>query len=148
MGAVTYPDMQVATLLNENYVPVQVDIEAAGKLANEFQAIWTPNLNVLDRNQKRVYWLEGWLPPSEFIAMLGVARGHYFLRGKKYSDAEPLFKAVFEQHPRSQFASEALYYRGVSRYLDSHEVDDLKEDWIMLQRFYPQSAWGLRSNIL
>ncbi len=148
MGAVTYPDMQVAALLNENFVPVQVNIEEVSKLANEFQAIWTPNLNVLDRNQKRIYWVEGWLPPSEFVAMLGVARGQYFLRGKKYTEAEPLFKAVFEQHPRSHFAPEALYYRGVSRYLNSHEVDELKEDWIMLQRFYPQSAWSIRSNLL
>ena len=148
MGTVTYPDMQVAALLNENFIPVQVNIEEVSKLANEFQAIWTPNLNVLNHNQKRVYRVEGWLPPSEFIAMLGVARGHYFLRGKQYAEAGPLFKSVFEQHPRSQFAPEALYYRGVSRYLDSHKVDELKEDWIMLQRFYPQNAWSLRSNIL
>ncbi|MGD8613948.1 MAG: hypothetical protein PVI93_23235 [Desulfobacterales bacterium] len=144
----TYPNLQVATLLNENFIPVQVDIEKVSKLANEFQAIWTPNLNVLDRNQKRVYWVEGWLAPSEFAAMLDVARGHFFLRGKKYTQAEPIFKEVFEQHPLSQFAPEALYYRGVSRYLNSHEVDELKEDWIMLQRFYPQSTWSLRSNIL
>ena len=148
MGAVTYPDMQVAALLNDNFVPVQVNFEEASKLVNEFQAIWTPNLNVLDRNQNRVYWVEGWLPPSEFTAMLTVARGQYFLRGKKYTEAEPLFKAVFDHNPRSQFAPEALYYRGVSRYLNSHEVEELKEDWIMLQRFYPQSAWSLRSNIL
>jgi len=39
-------------------------------------------------------------------------------------------------------------YRGVSRCLNSHEVDELKEDWISLQRFYPRSAWSLRSNRL
>ena len=148
MGAVTYPDRQVAALLNENFVPVQVNIEKVAKLVDEFQALWTPNLNVIDGRGKRVYWVEGWLPPSEFAAMLGVARGHYFLRGKKYTEAAPLFKAVFEQNPPSQFAPEALYYRGVSRYLNSHKVDELKEDWIMLQRFYPQSAWSLRANIL
>jgi hypothetical protein len=145
---VTYPDKQVADLLNDNFISVQVKIEKVPKLVDEFQALWTPNLNVIDGRQKRVYWVEGWLPPSEFTAMLGVARGHYFLRGKKYTQAEPIFMAVFEQNPRSQFASEALYYRGVSRYLNSHKVDELKEDWIMLQRFYPQSAWSLRSNIL
>lgn len=148
MGAVTYPDKQVAALLNDNFIPVQVNIEKVPKLVDEFQALWTPNLNVIDARQKRVYWVEGWLPPSEFTAMLSVARGHYFLRGKKYPEAEPIFKAVFEQNPRSQFAPEALYYRGVSRYLNSHKVDELKEDWIRLQRFYPQSAWSLRSNIL
>ena len=138
----------MAALLNENFVPVQVNIEEAAKLADEFQAIWTPNLNVIDGRLKRVYQVEGWLPPSEFVAMLGVGRGQYFLRGKKYPEAATLFKAVFEQNPRSQFAPEALYYRGVSRYLSSHNVDELKEDWIMLQRFYPQSAWSLRANIL
>ena len=144
----TYPDRQVAALLNENFVPVQVNIEEAAKLADTYQAIWTPNLNVIDGRQKQVYRVEGWLPPSEFAAMLGVGRGQYFLRGKKYPEAATLFKAVFEQNPRSQFAPEALYYRGVSRYLSSHNVDELKEDWIMLQRFYPQSAWSLRANIL
>lgn len=144
----TYPDRQVTALLNENFIPVQVNIEEAAKLADEFQAIWTPNLNVIDGRLKRVYQVEGWLPPSEFVAMLGVGRGQYFLRGKKYAEAATLFKAVFEQSPRSQFAPEALYYRGVSRYLSSHKVDELKEDWIMLQRFYPQSAWSLRANIL
>jgi hypothetical protein len=79
------------------------------------------------RLKKRIYWLEGWLPPAEFVAMLGVARGHYFLRGKNYTQAEPLFKAVFEQNPCSQFAPEALYYRGVSRYLNSHKVDELND---------------------
>jgi len=145
---VTYPDRQVAALLNENFIPVQVNFEEVAKLADEYQAIWTPNLNVIDGRRKRVYWVEGWLPPAEFVAMLGVARGHYFMRGKKYPEAAVLFKGVFEQNPRSQFAPEALYYRGVSRFLDGHKVDHLKEDWIMLQRFYPQSAWSLRSNIL
>ena len=39
MGAVTYPDMQVAALLNENFVPVQVNIEAVAKLANDGSGI-------------------------------------------------------------------------------------------------------------
>lgn len=148
MGAVTYLNVHVTELLNENFVAVQVNFEEVSKLVNEFQAIWTPNLNVLDRNQKRIYWVEGWLPPAEFVAMLGVARGHYFLRGKKYTDAEPLYRAVLEQHPRSQFAAEALYYKGISRYLASNDVEELKEDWTTLQRSYPQIAWRIRSDIL
>ena len=144
----TYPDNQVSELLNENFVSVQVDIEKAGKLAGEFQAIWTPNLNFFGARGKRILRVEGWLPPSEFAALLGLARGRYFLLGKRFADAAPLFKDIFERSPNSQFAAEALYYRGVSRYLGSHEVDQLKEDWVTLQRFYPQSGWSMRSNIL
>jgi hypothetical protein len=135
-------------MLNRYFVSVQVNIEDAAKLVDEFQAIWTPSLNFFGRKRKRIYYVEGWLPPSEFAALLTLVRGHYYLRGKKYNDAEPCFKELFEQNPLSHFAPEALYYRGVSRYLLSHEVDTLKEEWIRLQRFYPQSAWSIRSDIL
>jgi hypothetical protein len=67
---------------------------------------------------------------------------------KRFDRAAPLFIAVFEQSPRSSYAPEALYYRGVCRYLEAQDVEPLKEDWIMLQRFYPHSAWAMKSNIL
>jgi thioredoxin-related protein len=138
----------VSKLLNEYFVPVQVNLQEAAKLAAKYQVIWTPNLNILDGRENLIYHVEGWLPSSDFAAMLIIARGHYFLHKKKYEDATPNFHQVFEKFPTSDFASEALYYKGVSRYMASHEVEKLKEDWIMLQRFYPQSTWAMRSNIL
>jgi thioredoxin-related protein len=147
MGSVTYPDLMVASLLNAYFVPVQVKIDEFSKLAAQYSAIWTPNLNVLDGEENIIYRAEGWLPPSEIAAMLLLARGHYYLRHKKFRDAGPTFDEVFVKYPQSSFAPEALYYKGVSRYLVSHSVSDLKEDWIMLQRFYPTSIWAVRSNI-
>ncbi|MFO7554981.1 MAG: hypothetical protein R6W88_07230 [Desulfobacterales bacterium] len=79
--------------------------------------------------------------------MLILARGHYFLRRKKYKDALPNFEKVLSTYPRSSFAPEALYYKGVGRYLDSHELDELKEEWITLQRLYPASTWAVKSDI-
>lgn len=147
MSAVTYSDDFVAEMLNRHFVPVQVNFEKASKLVEQYRAIWTPNLNVIDGRERRVFHVEGWLPPAEFLAMLETARGQFFLRGKKYEEAASSFKAVFDKYPVSAYAPQALYYRGVSRYLNSHQVDDLKEDWIMLQRFYPGSAWAIKSNV-
>jgi len=135
-------------MLNNLFVPVQVDIEQASKLADKYQALWTPNLNVINNREKRVYHVVGWLPPSEFAAMLQTARGHYSMNSKKFDEAAPRFKEVFDHFPRSVYAPEALYYSAVSRYLSSHDVEDLKEDWITLQRFYPQSRWAMKSNVV
>jgi hypothetical protein len=148
MDTVTYPDTQVADLLSRHFVPVQVDIQKAAKLADRYLALWTPSLNVIGSREKRIYHAVGWLPPDEFAAMLQTARGHFYMQGKKFDRAAPLFKDVFETAPRSSFAPEALYYRGVCRYLATHDVEELKQDWIMLQRFYPQDAWAMKSNIL
>jgi hypothetical protein len=145
---VTYPDNQVAGMLNEHFVPVQVDIEKVSKLVDRFQALWTPNLNVIDGREKLIYKVVGWLPPSEFAAMLQTARGHFLLLHKKFDEAAPVFKSVFENFPRSHVAAECLYHRGVSRYLSSHDVKHLKEDWGELQRFLPGSQWTMKANIL
>jgi hypothetical protein len=32
-------------------------------------------------------------------------------------------------------------------YMDSLEADELREDWIMFQRFYPVRTWAMRANI-
>ena len=147
MGAVTYPDLTVANVLNTCFIPVQVNIEKVDELADRYLAKWTPNLNILDGKGDVIYKIEGWLPPSETAAMLILARGHYFRRHNRYQDAVTDFEKVLSTYPRSSFAPEAQYYKGVGRYLDSHEVDDLKEEWITLQRFYPASTWAVRSNV-
>jgi hypothetical protein len=145
---VTYPDDQVVGLLNAHFIPVQVNIEQASRLADQYQALWTPNLNFIDGRERRFCQVIGWLPPSEFAAMLHLARGQYLLTGKHFDEAAPVFLGVFERFPRSAYAPEALYFHGVSRYLSSHEVPDLKDAWGRLQRFYPQSKWAMMSNLL
>ncbi len=143
----TYPDLSVATILNEYFIPVQVNVAEAEKLVEEFDAIWTPNLNILDGQKRVIYHTEGWLPPSEYAAMLITGLGHYALRKKRYQEAVSFYQEVHTKFPTSGFAPAALYYLGVGKYLESHNVEDLKESWIKLQRFYPQSSWAIRSDL-
>jgi len=145
---VTYSDLLVVTLINESFVPVKADLEQNSALAFQVGALWTPSLNVIDGRENLVYRVEGWLPSSEFAAMAILARGHYFLRGKRYELAAEPFRDVSVNFPRSEWAPEALYYLGVVRYLASQNVEELKKPWNRLQRMYPQSTWSIRSDIL
>jgi hypothetical protein len=148
MGAVTYPDDQVADMLNQNYIPVQVDIQQAFKLADRYQALWTPNLNVIDGRGRCVYQTVGWLPPKEFSAMLQSGRGHFLLNHKKFEDAARLFAEVIDRYSDSIYAAEAMYFNGVSRYLASQDAGDLQAAWTELQRRYPNSQWAMKSDVL
>ena len=144
----TYPDLYVATLLNEYFIPLQVNIEKARDLVLRYRPTWTPNLNLLDEEGAVVFHLEGWLPPSEFSAMLFLSRGHYFIRKKQYADAVPSFQEILQKFPTSTFAPEAFYYLGVSKYLTAHKVEDLVDAWKKLQAAYPSSAFAMRAGIL
>lgn len=144
----TYPDLSVAASINAFFVPVQLNVDKDKDQVHKFRVIWTPNINILDSSENLFYHVEGWLPPSEFSAMLMSAHGQYFLKRKRYAEAKEIFQKVWDKFPRSDFAAEALYYQGVSGYMESHELDELSKAWKLLQRFHPQSTWAVRSSIL
>ncbi|HSM75671.1 MAG TPA: tetratricopeptide repeat protein [Desulfobacterales bacterium] len=144
----TYPDDQVAEMLNRDYIPVQVDIQKASKLADRYQALWTPNLNVIDGRGRCVYQTIGWLPPMEFAAMLQIGRGYFLLNRKKFEDAARLLAQVIDHYPDSIFAAEAMYFKGVSRYMASQEAGELQAAWTELQRRYPDTQWAMKSDVL
>jgi thioredoxin-related protein len=116
-------------------------------LVLRYRPIWTPNINIFDEEGAMVYHLEGWLPPSEYSAMLLVSRGHYFIRKKHYPEAVPNFQEVGQKFPTSSFAPEAMYYVGVSKYMASHKGEELVEAWKKLQGSYPYSSWAIRSGV-
>ncbi len=144
----TYPDLYVATLLNEYFIPVQVNIDKAIDLIKRYRPIWTPNINFLDEAGEMFYHVEGWLPASEYTAMLLAVRGHYFIRKKRYGEATPNFDEVLQKYPNSAYAPEAGYYIGVSKYMTTHKPEELKAAWSRLQCAYPYSSWAIRSAIL
>lgn len=147
MGAVTYPEFYVAKILNELFIPVQVNVEKADKLTDKYGVVWTPNINILDEAEKLTFRVEGWLPPGDYLAMLLVGKGHYFLANKRYEEALASFREAWNRFPRSAFAAEALYYWGVGGYLASHDLERLTNPWKDLQKFHPYSLWATKTNL-
>jgi tetratricopeptide (TPR) repeat protein len=144
---VTYPDATVSELLNTHFVPVQLDLSKEPKLADRYQVIWTPNLNIVDYRERVAFHLEGWLSPSEFAAMLYIGLGHYALKRKRYDNAITHFKTVYDHYPQSEFGPEALYYLAVGKYMSSHDVEQLLQGWRDLRRRYSSSAWAMRTRV-
>ena len=143
----TYPDATVSELLNEQFVPVQLDLNQEPKLADQFQVIWTPNLNIVDVRERVAFHLEGWLSPAEFAAMLHLGLGHYALKHKRYENAVTHFKTVYESYPQSEFSPQSLYYLGVGKYMASHDVQELLQGWSDLRRRYSTSPWAMRTRV-
>ncbi len=138
----------VAKLINDYFVPVQLNVAKEAKTADKYRAIWTPNVNIIDNEERMAYHVEGWLPASEFSAMLLLSLGHYAIRHKRYADALPPLQEVVDNLPSATFAPEALYYLGVAKYLTAHKVDDLVGTWKQLQTRYPGSSWALSASIV
>lgn len=137
----------MSQLLNTFFIPVQLDVTQETKRADQFQVIWTPNINIVDTRERVSYHLEGWLSPSEFAAMLLLGLGHHGLKTKRYDDAIAHFKSVYDRYPQSEFAPEALYYLAVGKYMASHEAEQLLQGWSDLRSHFPTSRWAMRTRV-
>lgn len=99
----------------------------------------------MDPDGKERTRLEGYLPRDEFRAHLEMGLARVALAQKDWKQAESRFSAVAENYPDSNYAPQAIYFGGVSRYSVSHESADLKATAATLADKYPDTEWRTRS---
>jgi hypothetical protein len=144
MGAVTYPDGQVVKFVDDNFVPVQIEVSNTALMA-QFQVKWTPTIIVLDADGNEVHRVVGFLPPEEFIPTFMVAKGTWYFNAEQHSEAQGMFDAARRDYPDSDAAAEAVFFLGVSRYKMTHDPKPLREAYETLVAKFPGSEWTKRA---
>ena len=144
----TYPEPTVAELLNEQFVPVQINVkeDSSKSVVERYRQVWTPDIRVLAADGFEFYHWNGYLPPFEFIPQLLVAQGQAHLRQRDFGKAQELYEEVLRRFPTSAFAPEAQYFLAVAKYETSHQGQDLLGGWHRLQVRYPESTWRLKQS--
>lgn len=147
MDTVTYLDPQVSEFLRTRFICVRISIERDPKLADRYNAIWTPALLCLDADDRVHARTFGFLPPEEFLAHLALWEGRFALDRGDYVRAERCFDEVATRWPHASSAPEALYWKGVAFYKRG-DRQSLASTWQELTDRYPESAWQVRTSFL
>ncbi|MBV9282749.1 MAG: hypothetical protein JOZ41_21950 [Chloroflexi bacterium] len=144
----TYPEPAVAQLVQESFIPVQINTqeEAAKPIIERYRQAWTPDIRVLGPDGFDYGGWNGYLPPFEYVPQLLAAEGRARLRMGDLPRAAEVYGDVFRRFPTSALAPEALYYLAVSKYKASHEGKDLVGTWHRLQTTYPASIWRVKQS--
>jgi tetratricopeptide (TPR) repeat protein len=144
MDAVTYPTEKVAEFIQGHLVPVRV-IFNHEPLAKEFNVKWTPTLVTLDADGKEHHRTVGFLGPDEFVAsqLLGAGKMRFDL--ERFDEAIASFNMLLENYPKSEYAAEAIFFRGVSLYKSSQNPKPLREAYDKLNGEYPNTEWTKRA---
>jgi thioredoxin-related protein len=144
MGAVTYPNPGVAKFIDLNFIPVQVEISNK-ELTEKYNISWTPAILVLDADGKEHYRSVGFLQPDLFIATFEVGKGRYYLDLEKFAEARAQFEEFIERCPVPEVLPEAIFFRAVATYKQTHDAKPLKEAYNTLSAKYPGSEWAKRA---
>ncbi len=144
MDAVTYPNENVATFIEERFVPLRVAYDHP-ELSKKFNVTWTPALFILDEEGVIHHSAVGFLPPEEFIpfGLLGLAKVA-FDKGR-YDQALCFFDNVIDRHPESSAVPEAIYLKAVCLFKKTNDASVLKKAYEELTARFPQSEWAKRA---
>ncbi len=144
MDAVTYPNPSVTEFINRHMIPVKM-LYNQKPLSVEFKVRWTPTLVVLDKDGNEHHRTVGFLRPNALIPslMLGVGKADFDLR--EYKQAVAAFDQLLAKYPKSDWAAEAVYYRGISLFKITNDPKRLRETYEKLAAEYPNSEWAERA---
>ncbi len=142
-----YPDERVSALINERFVPVKVHVKENPEGFQRFGAQWTPTVIVAEADGTERYRFEGYLPPEDFLAQLGLGLAKAHFAREEWQEAEQRFRGVMERHPDSDAAPEALYWAGVSRYKGTGDASALQETAQAFQSRYRDSSWAKKASV-
>ncbi|HEX2269102.1 MAG TPA: tetratricopeptide repeat protein [Pyrinomonadaceae bacterium] len=145
MEAESYGNDEIASFIDENFVPLAAHIKERPVYFHRFDAVWTPSVLILDSKGVERFRLEGYLPPDEFRAQLELGLARVAFMNKQWADAERRYADVLDRYPNSKAAPEALYWKGVSHYKATNDHTILDELPAEFRQKYPDSIWAAKT---
>lgn len=151
MDAVTYPTPEVQEALARDFVAVHINTyEPDGptkRLIRDFHKQWSPLFVWLEHHGIEVRRQNGYLPPREFLAECGFARGYAALVQGRYADSLAIMREVADRWPDTDTAPEALFWAGVAANR-AQDRDAFRRQWGDLKARYPKSTWWSRASFI
>jgi tetratricopeptide (TPR) repeat protein len=147
MGAVTYPDQEVAKFVDLHFIPVQIETSEQNQaLMQQYGVSWTPSLFVLDAEGKSHYSTVGFIPPDEFVPTFMVGKARWYFDTGQLAEARAHLEEMLSRYPHPNAAAEAIFFLGVTKYKMTHDPKPLKAAYEELKSKYPQSEWTKRAD--
>jgi hypothetical protein len=141
---VTYPHPNVAAYIEANFIPVKVYINNRGDwpLFRAHHVIWTPTIAFMDRNGALQHQSVGYLPAPEFLTTLRIGKARCLMAWTRLREAAGELETAAEAG--DALAPEALYWLGITCFLERRDTAGMWEAWERLQASYPDSIWARR----
>jgi hypothetical protein len=141
MGAVTYPNHDVISFIDERFIPVKLHVEQQEKELHPYAVPFTPALFVLDVEGRQHRRLIGFHEPHDLIAELSLGWLVAALEAEEYDAAKERLLVALErtQHHRER-AAEARYWDAVVTYRLTH--DGLLAGWTELADGFQGTSWA------
>lgn len=135
----------MAAYIAEHFVPLRAHIKQRAVLFHRFDVLWTPTVLFLDSSGVERRRSEGYLPRDEFSAEVHHGEARVQFMRKRWADAERLYSGIVTRFGDTTAAPEAMYWRAVSRYKQTHDHAAFTELVEQFDRRNEKSVWARKA---
>ncbi|MFN3695444.1 MAG: thioredoxin family protein [Ignavibacterium sp.] len=140
MNATTYLDQKVIDEMNEWFVLLKLDLIKDREARKMLGAYWTPAFYFLDNNGSSYYHFNGYLPASEFRAMLRLGIAETIMPKGRYDDIIKIIDKDIEELTDTSLYPKLLVARETARYIKIKDNSQLRKILKEIQNSHPHST--------
>lgn len=139
LEATTYKDQKVVDEINEWFVLLKLDIIKDREVRRNLGAYWTPAIYFLDQNGNSYYHFNGYLPATEFRAMLRLGMAETIMPRGRYDDIIKIIEKDLDDFAQSSFYPQLLVARETARYIKIKDNSQLRKTLKEIEQKFPES---------
>ena len=139
LNATTYKDEKVIDEMNEWFVLLKLDLIKDREVRRLLGAYWTPSIYFLDQNGNSYYHFNGYLPATEFRAMLRLGMAETIMPRGRYDDIIKIIEKDLDGFALSSFYPQLLVVREIARYIKIKDNSQLKKTLKEIEQKFPES---------
>ncbi len=140
LEATTYKDQKVMDEINEWFVLLKLDLIKDREVRKSLGAYWTPSIYFLDQNGNSYYHFNGYLPATEFRAMMRLGIAETIMPRGRYDDIIKIIEKDLDELAGTSFYPKLLVARETARYIKTKDNSQLRKKLKEIQSKYPEST--------
>lgn len=140
LNSTTYKDQKVIDEISEWFIPLKLDLIKDREVRKLFGAYWTPAIYFLDQNGNSYYHFNGYLPATEFRAMIRLGIAETIMPRGRYDDVIKIIEKDLDELAGTSFYPKLLLARETAIYIKIKDNSQLKKMLKEIQNKYPEST--------
>lgn len=140
LEATTYKNQKVIVEINEWFVLLKLDLIKDKEVRRNLGAYWTPAIYFLDSNGNTYYHFNGYLPATEFRAMMRIGIAETIMPRGRYDDIIKIIEKDLGELTDTSFYPKLLVARETAQYIKLKDNSQLKKTLKEIQSKYPGST--------
>ncbi|NLO18538.1 MAG: DUF255 domain-containing protein [Ignavibacteria bacterium] len=140
MNESSYLDKDIIQFVNENYIPLKLDIVKDREGRRNYPAIWTPSFYFADYSGKLFYSIDGYLNQEDFLVVLNIGLARVLLSKGKYNEVYDLLQNAIKKHPKNPRTAALYMLKAQTHFLLNRNREEFLKLLEEIAVLFPNSA--------